>query len=56
MTLTSFKLMTIKVTRKTRKAQTILGIEIDNKLNFEKHVAGLCWKAGQQLNALSRIH
>ena len=35
---------------------TVLGIEIDNKLNFEKHVTALCQKAGSQLNALSRIH
>ena len=35
---------------------TLLGIEIDNKLNIEKHVRALCQKAGRQLNALSRIH
>ena len=35
---------------------TLLGIEIDNKLNFEKHVTALCQKAGRQLNSLSRIH
>ena len=35
---------------------TLLGIEIDNKLNFEKHVTELCQKAGRQLNSLSRIH
>ena len=34
----------------------LLGIEIDNKLNFEKHVTALCQKAGRQLNALSRIN
>ena len=34
----------------------LLGIEIDNKLNFEKHAAPLCQKAGSQLNALSHIH
>ena len=33
-----------------------LGIEIDNKLNFEKHVTAPCQKAGRRLNALSRIH
>ena len=32
---------------------TLLGIETDNKLNFEKHVAALCEKADRQLNALS---
>ena len=35
---------------------TLLGIEIDNKLNFGKHVTTACQKAGRQLNALSRIH
>ena len=35
---------------------TLLGIEIDNKLNFEKHVTALCQKAGRQLNALSLIY
>ena len=35
---------------------TLLGIEIDNKLNFEKHVTAQCQKADRQLNALSRIH
>ena len=34
----------------------LLGIKIDNKLDFEKHVTTLCQKAGRQLNALSRIH
>ena len=35
---------------------TLLGIEIDNKLNFEKHVTALCQNAGRSLNALSRMH
>ena len=34
---------------------TLLGIEADNKLNFEKHVTRVCQKAGCQLNALSPI-
>ena len=34
---------------------TLLGIEIDNKLKFGKHVTTVCQKAGCQLNALSRI-
>ena len=29
-----------------------LGIEIDNKLNFEKHVSIFCKKANNQLNAI----
>ena len=37
------------------KAEKLLGILIDNKLNFDKHVSSLCVKAGQKLHALSRI-
>ena len=40
----------------SENSRTLLGIEIDNKLNFEKHVTALCQKAGGQLNALSGIH
>ena len=36
-------------------AEKLLGILIDNKLNFDKHVSSLCVKAGQKLHALSRI-
>ena len=28
---------------------TLLGIEIDNRLNFEKHVRAICRKADRQL-------
>ena len=31
---------------------TLLGIEIENKLNFGKHVTALCQKADRQLNTL----
>ena len=34
---------------------TLLGIEIDSKLNFKNHVSKICRKAGRQLNAISRI-
>ena len=30
----------------------LLVIEVDNKLNFEKHVTALCEKASRQLNTL----
>ena len=35
---------------------TLLGIEIDNKLNFGKHFTTVYQKAGRHLNALSGIH
>ena len=35
--------------------ETVLGIEIDNKLNFEKHIKSLCRKASQKLGAIQRI-
>ena len=34
---------------------TLLGIEIDNKLNFKNHVSTICKKANRQLNAIGRI-
>ena len=40
----------------SENSMTLLFIEIDNKLNFEKNVTALCQKAGHQLNALSRTH
>ena len=40
---------------KSKKSVTLLGIEIDNKLNFEKHVSTICKKANNHLNAISRI-
>ena len=33
----------------------LLGIEIDNQLDFDKHVSTLCKKAGSQLNAIGRL-
>ena len=33
----------------------LLGIEIDNKLNFEKHISNICKKASDQLNAICRL-
>ena len=37
------------------KSVTLLGIEIDNKLNFLKKVANICRKANNELNAIGRI-
>ena len=33
----------------------LLGIEIDNQLNFDNHVSTLCKKAGSQLNTIGRL-
>ena len=33
----------------------LLGIEIDNRLSFEKHISTLCNKASNQLNAIGKI-
>ena len=40
---------------KSKESVTLLGIEIDNKLNFEKLVCTICKKANNQLNAICRI-
>ena len=40
---------------KSSKYETFLGIKIDNKLNFNTHVDEIYKKAGQKLNALSRV-
>ena len=33
----------------------LVGVEIDNKLNFEQHVNRICKSATNQLNALIRL-
>ena len=33
----------------------LLGIEIDNKLNFKKHISNICEKASSQPNAVCRL-
>ena len=40
---------------KNSSSQKLLGIEIDNKMTFDKHVSKLCTKASQKLHALSRV-
>ena len=35
--------------------ETVLGIQIDNKLNFENHIKSLCSKAFQKQGALQRF-
>ena len=38
------------------KSVKILGIMIDDKLNFHEHVSDICKKAARQLNVLKRLH
>ena len=33
----------------------LLGIHIDDRLSFDKHISTLCYRASQQCNALNRI-
>ena len=40
---------------KSSKEVEILGIKIDNNLNFNNHIKSICRKTGQKLNALLRI-
>ena len=40
---------------KSSDSEKLLGVTIDNKLNFEKHINNLCDKASQKLNALARM-
>ena len=34
---------------------TVLGVDIDDKLNFNSHVSNMCNKAGRQLNVFQRL-
>ena len=36
-------------------AMKVLGIDIDDRLNFDGHVSNMCIKAGRQFNALQRL-
>ena len=42
-------------TIKSQDNVTLLGLEIDNKLNFDKHISILCKKSAGQLNAIYRL-
>ena len=40
---------------KSEKSVKLLGVNIDDKLNFNLHVTNICKKAARQINALQRI-
>ena len=40
---------------KNSKFEKLLGMKLDSKLNFNSHIHDICQKAGQKLNAISRI-
>ena len=40
---------------KNSKFEKLLGIKLDSKLNFNSRIHDICQKAGQKLNAISRI-
>ena len=37
------------------RKQKLLGVEIDNNLNFDLYVSSLCKKAGKKLSVLARL-
>ena len=43
-------------TIKSSKEEEILGIKIDNNLNFSNHIKSICRKRGQKLSTLPRIY
>ena len=40
---------------KPKEFVVLLGVTIDSKLSFEKHISQLCQQASSQLNALKRL-
>ena len=40
---------------KTNSYVRLLGLDIDNQLNFKTHIKELCRKAGAKLNAIKRL-
>ena len=43
------------VTIKSYISKKLLGVTIDSKLKFDKHVENICRKASRKLNALARL-
>ena len=51
----SYKLKVGTYEIETQNCVELLGIEIDDKLNFKKHISKLCKKAEGQLNSICRL-
>ena len=51
----SFQIKIGNETVSDSKYDRLLGVKVDHELNFNERVSLLCKKAGQKLNALSRI-
>ena len=52
----SKSVLNINVVKLTMESPVkLLGIEIDNKLNFEKRISNICRKTSNQLNAICRL-
>ena len=43
------------VTIKSSTSKKLLGVTVDNKLKFDKHVENVCQKASRKLNALAKL-
>ena len=51
----SFQIKIGNETVSNSKYEKLLGVKIDDELNFNEHFSSLCKKASQKLNAISRI-
>ena len=52
---TSFSIKVADFDIENQTSAKLLGIKIDSKLTFDKHVSNLCSKASQKLHALARV-
>ena len=51
----SYPLNINDLTINSENSVKFLGIEIDNRLSFKKHISNLCNKTSNQLNAIGKI-
>ena len=48
-------MINVQNTTSSTERMNVLGVKIDNKLNFTEHISDVCIKAGRQLNILQRL-